>query len=334
MVEMIKYPSINQFRHLVKNVRSKVQYVGKDETGEPIMNRNAKLPTVPALCTVKLHGTNAAIHLVDGELVYQSRNRLLSLGSDNAGFVANMSQKPIKEWLQGFGDDVMVYGEWCGGNIQSKVAIHGLPLMFVVFHIVVDGVVHSTYKHFSNDMFKDIREHGIYSILDFQHWIVNLDFNEPELAQNRLVEIMQSVEKECPVGKFFGKSGIGEGIVVQLQSSEFAGSDFWCKVKGDEHSNSKVRTTNAVDVEVLNSIKEFVQKVVTEQRLEQGVQYLQEMNHPVDEKSIGIFIKWVYNDVVKEESDTIAAMGIDPKQVGKHVSGEAKRWFIEKLEEM
>ena len=47
--------------------------------------------------------------------------------------------------------------------------------------------------------------------------------------------------------------------------------------------------------------------------------------------SVGDFIRWVYNDVLKEESDTIMANGIEPKKLGGPIALAARRWFIDKL---
>jgi hypothetical protein len=49
--------------------------------------------------------------------------------------------------------------------------------------------------------------------------------------------------------------------------------------------------------------------------------------------SVGDFIRWVHGDIVKEEADTMAASGIDPKKIGGDVAKRAKRWFAAKLDE-
>ena len=36
----------------------------------------------------------------------------------------------------------------------------------------------------------------------------------PKLSQNKLIEITEEVERQCPVGKYFNQTGIGEGVVV------------------------------------------------------------------------------------------------------------------------
>jgi len=65
-MKMIKFPSIEQFRSIVRDVK----YQGKDENGNPIMDKNAKMPTLTFTGTVKLHGCfekNTKITLANGE---------------------------------------------------------------------------------------------------------------------------------------------------------------------------------------------------------------------------------------------------------------------------
>ena len=88
---------------------------------------------------------------------------------------------------------------------------------------------------------------------------------------------------------------------------------------------------NPVDVEKARSIEEFVNNCLTESRLEQGLDYLQEMNFPLNEKSTGDFVRWVNNDIWKEESDTAEASGISRKDLGKPISSRAVKWYFSKL---
>ncbi len=75
MSEFIKYPSIEQFRSIVREI--------KIATGE-----TSVLPTLTLTGTVKLHGTNAGICLdpATGDLWTQSRNNIITPVEDNAGF--------------------------------------------------------------------------------------------------------------------------------------------------------------------------------------------------------------------------------------------------------
>jgi hypothetical protein len=335
---MFKFPSINQFRHVVQHVRQQAQFKGLDAEGNAIMDRTAIAPTLAFLGTVKMHGTNAAIVFhPDNTITFQSRERVLVPGDDNAGFAGYFSQHTEalqfqKRMLMRAGminpeDTIMIYGEWCGGNIQKGVALSELPKMFVVFAVKVNDnwrheLVHTVYDH--NICIRQVEQ--------FPKWFINIDFENPERSQNLLSELTMAVEKECPVGKHFGVSGIGEGIVWRC--IEKPTSDLWFKVKGEKHSASKVKTLATVDTEAIESIKAFVDSVVTEARLEQGLQNLiNEQKKPFSINSIGDFIRWVHNDVMKEEADTIQANGFDHKKLGSPIAIASKRWYIQKLDE-
>ena len=56
-----RFPSIEQFRSVVKQVKDTSSYVGQDGEGKPIFDYTRPLPTITFTGTVKLHGTNAAI---------------------------------------------------------------------------------------------------------------------------------------------------------------------------------------------------------------------------------------------------------------------------------
>ena len=333
----ISFPSINQFRHVVQHVRRKASFVGLDTAGEPIYNLAAKAPTLTFIGTVKLHGTNAAIVFTPEGIQYQSRERVLTWEQDNAGFYDHMSkdEEAVNDLYLIIADvfnlpknrvtTVAVYGEWCGGNIQKGVAITGLPKMFVIFAIKVNGEwVHMDTTKLVN---KDL---SIYSIEQFDDYVITIDFEQPERSQNILASMTERVEASCPVGSYFGQEGIGEGIVWRCIDNP--SSDLWFKVKGEKHSTSKVKTLATVDVEAVENTREFVAKTVTEARLEQGLQnLLNEQRKPFDMTSIGDFIRWVHGDIVKEESDTAAASGIEFKKVGGLIAQAAKRWYVERL---
>lgn len=329
---MIPFPSINQFRHVVANVRRKASFMGLDDAGEPIYDPAAKSPALTFIGTVKLHGTNAAVVFHPDHVCFQSRERVLNAEADNMGFYAHMSQQAesleklrqhIKDSYHSFKTDtVAVYGEWCGGNIQKGVAITGLPKMFVIFAMKINDQWLTT-------TFED-PEAGIYNILNFPLFTVNVDFNQPEVAQNILASITEQVEACCPVGQKFGVTGIGEGVVWRCV--ENPSSELWFKVKGEKHSVSKVKTLASVDVEALTKQRDFVESVVTEARLEQGMQnLLNEQNKPFEMASLGDFIRWVHGDVMKEEADTIEANNLNPKNLGGPIAKIAKDWFVNRL---
>lgn len=319
-MEFRKFSSIEQFRNVIKQVRSNSEYHGKP------------VPTLMFTGTVKLHGTNSGIgYFVETDTcIYQSRERILSLQADNSGFMLWASGNPgiavlLMELRVKFNPKhtIYVYGEWAGQGIQKKVAIAQVPKAFYVFSLVVDGAeVDISEKDYITNAAANI-----YSIHNFKTWTLDIDFSKPELVQNQLVDWTLEVEEECPVGKYFGVSDIGEGIV--WKNSEL-GLTF--KTKGEKHANSKVKTLKqvaAVDIEKMNSLKEFIESACSENRLNQGFDKLKEMGlDPDDNKSIGEYIRWVCNDIFREEADTIVGNQIDTKKIGGLVAAKARNHFM------
>jgi len=176
-----------------------------------------------------------------------------------------------------------------------------------------------------------LNAHSIYHINQFPTFSINIDFEHPELAQNVLIELTQEVERCCPVGKYFGKEGIGEGIVWKPTDSKFQNSGYWHKVKGEKHSSSKHKTLAPIDVELVKEIEALVDIVVTESRVDQGISKLRETGKEFDIKNIGDFLRWMVGDVEKEESEMLDKSGIERKKIHKKITDKAKREFLNKL---
>jgi hypothetical protein len=319
---MKKFQSIEQFRNIVKTVRTNHDYKGKDENGDSIYNHDSNYPVLTFQGTVKLHGTNASVIFYKDKMEFQSRERVLSITQDNAGFMFNYVNYDWTNILKlintEFTEYIGIYGEWCGEGIQKGVAISELPKMFVIFGISVDNVWIDL-DHSIRD-----KENRIFNITQFPTYTIDIDFNNPELSQNRLIKMTEEVEKECPVGKYFGISGIGEGIVFSCISDQ----TLRFKSKGEKHSVSKVKVLNSVDEEKVNSINEFVDNVVTENRLLQGISYFKENNIAIENSNTGDFIRWVIGDIVKEELDTMKANNIDIKSVNGKIANKARLFFL------
>lgn len=339
---MIKFPSIEQFRNVIRHVKTHAQYAGRDENGDAIIDLSRPIPTLEFVGTVKLHGTNAGIvyDFDTKELTFQSRERELSLTSDNAGFMlAQMQHEEL--WRQYFEyhrscnlAKMVVFGEWCGSGIQKGVALTQLPKMFVPFAVKFIDRDGSTEWAPLPDPTEDhiVNIPQVFEIVDFPMYRIEIDFNHPEIAQNKMIEITEEVERECPVGKHFGVSGIGEGVVWTCVTPGWNDSGTWFKVKGEKHSVSKVKTLAPVDVEAAESLKAFVEATVTEARLEQGLDNLvREQLKPLEMTSMGDFIRWVFNDILKEEADTIVASQLDPKKLGGPIANKARPWFVQQI---
>lgn len=335
----VKYPSTGQYRNVVRTIQQQARFVSyNEETKEALYDINKPCPVLECIATVKLHGTNASLIMFKDQTIYcQSKERLLSFGYDNAGFWSYMEgvdkvalfdhiKQVCSENNIEIKYPIIIAGEWAGSNIQRGVAVNGLPTFLSIFGIKIGD------NWQPQEMFKDIKNHDkrIYNILDFPYWKFKIDFNKPEMYQNYMVDLVEKVEQECPVGKYFGNLGIGEGIVVKPCDPEFCNnSGYWWKVKGEKHSVSKVKKLASVDTEKLNSITEFVNYAVTEARLEQA---LSEVG--LDQKKFGEMIKWINLDIIKEESDTLFDNQLTMKDVGSSVATKVRQWYSLKLQEM
>jgi len=321
---MNKFPSIEQFRHVVRAERDQAAF----ESREPTTRRYRG--------TVKIHSTNGGIYWKSGqsELVFMSRNRTLKVGDDNAGFAAHFSdgynQIAIKVVMVDLAisnrvpnhEDITVFGEWCGEGIQKGVAVNALPKMFVIF------AARAGDRWLEHLDFEPREDAGIFSISMFPTYEIDIDFSRPENVQNTLVELTEAVERECPVGKHFGVQGIGEGIVWTPATGDNS-AKYWFKVKGEKHSVSKVAKLASVDVERFRQKEELVAALCTDNRLQQGIEHhLNEAKLTLEMRDIAPFLRWVFNDIAKEETDTIEASGFTVKELSKPISDIAKRFFL------
>jgi hypothetical protein len=241
----LEFPSIEQFRNVIKDVNRT-----KGTTNSPKITFHG---------TVKLHGTNAGIGLTKEDRFWaQSRKHLVTPETDNYGFgeyVYNNEEyftDILKEIRTRFnGTTVLFFGEWCGDNIQTNVALQKLPKMFVMYAIRVDD---NWYNH--NEI-KSYFYHNInfYNIDEFPTWDLEIDFSNPEFIQYKLCELTEFVEKCCPVAKQLGVEGTGEGIVW---TAKFNDNMIRFKVKGKEHSVTKVKILASLDIEKVKNVIDFV----------------------------------------------------------------------------
>ena len=346
MKKMIKFPSIDQFRTVVTNVNRHFNFVGLDENGEAIYDPTLPKPTLKFKGTVKLHGTNAGVSYNEIEGLWaQSRENIITPEHDNAGFAffAHTHETEFlrlvchiasTELIDLHHNTITIYGEWVGKGIQKGVGISNIEKSFFIFGVKITPHTETeeelkAYPAYWVDSFYIKNEDAkIYNIEDFPTYEMEIDFNMPQLVQNDLADLTIAVEEQCPVANHFGAVGIGEGIVW---TCEFKGVVHRFKVKGEKHSSSKVKTLASVDIEKLNSISDFITYAVTESRFNQALENTFPNNEPIDVKKMGDLIRWVVNDVIKEESDTLAKNGLEPKDVNKYVSARVREMFF-KLE--
>jgi len=321
MANHLNFTHINQFRNIISDISH--EYNGQEK------------PVLSFIGTIKLHGTNAGV-CYDGHTMWvQSRNNIITVENDNAGFALFVEthkswfEKTLKS-LYREGYIVSLYGEWCGGNIQKGVALNQLSKKFVLFALRYTNKVDisdHTYLKPTISSFED----DIHNIYDFKTWSISIDFRNPGHAQNQIADWVLEVESECPFSKSFGVSGIGEGIVF-THFNDAGERVYLFKAKGDKHSSSKVKKIAHIDVEKLDSINEFVDFSVTDNRLNQAIEQVFTLNAVSPSvKSTGDFIRWVVNDILREELDTMIANNLEPGDVSKYISCRVKSWFFDYL---
>jgi hypothetical protein len=326
-------------------------------------DRSKRSPTLKFTGTVKLHGTNAAIaYQKNVGYWYQSRNRVITSINDNFGFAEHMDSlaetffaehvlphcPAISEYHEQ-GSTIVIYGEWCGGNIQdqSNVAITGLTKMFVIFKIKIISRIKGSLtsganardkcKGNPNKFWLDPKEWAyikwhegsIYSIYEFPTYDIDIDFNAPELSQNALTQITEEIERQCPVGAYFNRIGCGEGVVWTEWKQTYGCLTF--KVKGRKYSVINSKTLAPICAPKMNSVQDFVEYACTKNRMQQAYNSLQDELVSIETKHFNTFIRWLTEDIIKEEKDTMDASNINARDVTRAMTSKAEAWFNHRL---
>lgn len=326
---MLKFPSIDSIAHVFKYVRSRNNWhLGRNEP-EKFIRR------VDYIGSTKLHGSNGsiAVNLETGEVEAFSRERPLTVDSDNYGFAfwVAANREAIYNFAKSrFSDGVVrFYGEWVGRGIQKGVAVSELEKHFVCFMVHFDGAFFFP-GVYENSPFRWIAETHLFGItLDFSEGADNTG------ALNDIEKLTNAVEAECPWGKMHNVSGTGEGIVWMPVSNNLAqDTSLWFKSKGLKHKNpDKDGKKITIDPTVVEGINKLIENILPEWRLEQGISYLKENGMSVDAKFTGEYIKWIHKDILKECTEEIAANGYEWRQVNGPVSTKARAYFLKAVQE-
>jgi len=348
-MKMINYPSTPQFREVVTNINRTYNYIGIDEKGEAIYDALLPKPVITFKGSVKLHGTSAGVMFNDiSGLWVQSRSNIITPQSDNAGFAFFVESRKesfinlVNQIKDRYNIDtnkntICVYSEWAGSNIQKGVGITNIEKSCFIYGVKIAPIVENEDELKSNPAYwvdhskLSDNENKIYNILDFKTYEVDIDFNCPELSQNKIVELTLEVEEECPVAKHFGfPNTIGEGIVFTHIYE--GGVRVFFKSKGLKHSISKVNVIKKVDNEKIDKIIDIAQKVCPSWRLDQMLTETFNLINggDLDRSKLGLYIKAVINDIIKEEIDTISDADLEIKDIAKYVSEIAKSFYFEK----
>jgi len=333
----IAYPSINQFRNTVYDVNHATSYMGKDENDQPIFNYTLVKPTLGFTGAIKIHGCNGAVCYNYNEFWCQSRKQIITPEHDNAGFAFFVEARKdvflnilneIKDQnnIDITRSTISLYGEFAGKGIQKGVAIAEIEKSFFIIGIKI--VDENDERYWVDCEGYRNPDNRIYNINDYKKYHIDIDFNAPELSQNKIIEYTLEVEEQCPVASEFGIKGLGEGIVFTHRSE---GRSYTFKSKGIKHTNSKVKTLKVVDTDKINKLMEIADKVTPPWRLEQFLNEVCDLNNGgmITRDKIPVFMKAVIADIVKEEMDVLKEADIEIKEIGKYISEIAKKYFFE-----
>lgn len=298
---------------------------------------------------IKLHGTNASVrYICDGSIFVQSRNAIVKLAgtpgpgdeSTHYGFTkVGLSWTDLPACMTDK-DDVVVFGEWCGPGVQKGVASAQVDEKFFAI-FALDSC--------TNGVWETVIDPDEISALLGPKWLSKQDVhvlpfhteaktvdlkNADELEKFRAwaASFVQEVEVADPwVKEVFGKEGVGEGLVFYPIEFDFAWEkSLLFKAKGEKHSVTKVRKIVDIDPLILEKKQELVDAIVTDNRLNQGLDEVFGEQQPVINR-MSDFIRWVMNDVQTECMLEIESSGFEWTEVAKPISTKAAQFLKGKL---
>jgi RNA ligase len=336
--EFIPFPSIGQYREAVFNTKALAIAKDLEDNGETEVataglevSNKIILPTIAYTGHVKIHGTNAGlVYYPDGTFHCQSRQEIIKPGSDNAGFAAwaypkaeqilNLSPGLIN-LLKDHHTAIAIYGEWCGSKISPNVALGQLgQKIFVVFAVAFKVATAGIELMWGYDKLFDFIDPtlGVYNTGLFGTYPITIDFNNPQAATEQLQQWVKAVENECPAGKYFNLTGLGEGIVFTA-NNPIANPLGNFKVKGTKHQAAAaiVGATDPVAIAELSSLIDLIMRTgEVETRTAQAVRVLKEQGLPMNSmQQTKELVQWLIADISKENLPDIEASAFSLKSV-------------------
>lgn len=345
----MKFPHI----YLLHNVLAYVEHVNTDP--EVPEKYRIKVP-VTFQGTVKLHGSNCGVVLdvQTGRLQAQSRETNLSPEADYKGFAKFVQEYEVP--IRGIFDMILehyepedvqsiaLYGEWVGAGVVSKTKGAAVakfdPKHWALFAVAVQHPTGAESVNVSDllDGFKGV-DGRIGNVRRASNWTITIDFSDQasvEAAKAEASRIIADIEAQCPYGALYGLDGAGEGI-VWMPVGEFQGrEDLYWKFKTEAHSvtrEPRVRKERpSLPAEVQEAIADFVAFSVTFNRLEQGLDALEQQGLTVEKRNTGKFIQWIAADVERECALDLEEAGLTWDQVSNQVTTKARGFFLETVE--
>jgi hypothetical protein len=316
----VKWPSIKKFSDV---------YV--------TANRN-HIPTVTLRGKIKLHGSNAAIRISNGELIGQKRSSDVTIGDDNAGFAAWLDQVEYHGGLTMSG--MIFFGEWAGPGVQQGDAVADIgSKKFFVF--AAAPVTMQTIELDPQELEKLVsiafRNHPDIFVLPWYTDIQVVRIMDQDSAQTFIdgaTALVDSVisQQDPYIKEKFGVEGPGEGIVYYALDQGEYWAEWMFKVKSQAHTVNKSKKRNHVAPERPDGIDDFIDRFFTEARFQQMLD--EHLGGVADRKNTGDFIRAVMTDAHKESVNEIELADFEWQDVAKYSVTKTRVWFFDQTDKL
>ena len=202
---------------------------------------------------------------------------------------------------------------------------------WIIFAVKVNDVLHT-----EEEFIKQYVNHNlnIYNIYKWGSYDITIDYsgykwgdwNDLTLkAPAEVMELVDNLTLKCPVSTSFGvNEGIGEGLVLVSETiSPRTNKPYYLKVKNSKYE-AEVLMPNVKDFSVHPNLTSFLLIAVTESRLEQFFDKMENDKVEINMKNVKLFQNLVLADIEKECIDDLGCRSGRPG-VGCAVHGRVRR---------
>lgn len=233
----------------------------------------------------KIDGTNSSVWLEDGLLCCGSRNRILSLDDDNAGFMAWATVRlELRTLLDSLPFGSRVYGEWLVPHSLKTYRDDAWRRFYVFDVLLADG----EFMHF-DEYSRACSAAGV----DFIPCMMT--------SQNPSYEILVGATER---NQFLLKdnSGLGEGIVIKQYNwkSRF-GRTTWAKLITNSFKDAHVKEMGGSVVNAKLVEADIADEFITEHTVEKIVSKIRTEQGMFSARHIPQLLGMAFHDLVTEE---------------------------------
>lgn len=245
----------------------------------------------------KIHGTSANIHY-DGVKTL----RFFSGGASHELFVKLFDEeKLLKKFQELFNEPVTVYGEAYGGKMQGMSATYGKDLKFVAFDVKI------------GKCWLDVLNANDVTIK------LGLEFVDYKLITTTLKNIDAERDRDSTqaIRNGMGSGKLREGIVLRplIELTKNNGERLMCKHKRDEFRETKTpRIVSDKELQILKDADKIAEEWTTAERLRH---ILDKIQCKLEDKSIGLVIKAMVEDIYREGKDELVESSATNKAIAK-----------------